>query len=203
VLFVVGTISTAVWLYEIAKNDEHPINTWLVVILAVLLVSAVLWGYGRARDHDAASVVHHHHYSAPATVMYGVQAGAPARESVGPPTPPSGKKEVVKLADYVEYPPNSPPVIRNRDFRNVILRGPILLGVRSAQFVDVGFGIANNDPDTMFFVMGEDEVKIAVAAVDNCSFIACQTEQVALIGTREQINRFRQEIGSLKSSVAN
>ena len=176
---------------------------FLLLIGVGLFVAKLLRKRESAEDSETATgqVHHHHYYTAPVSwnvasgeSALGVSPTAPQREPVGPAEQVSGEREVVSLAEFVEFPPNAPPVIRNRVFRNALLRGPILLTLRNSTFVNVGFGIIEGDPESMFWPVQPAEKKMAVAVLENCILQDCVTEQVGFVGTREQLDEIRQKI---------
>jgi hypothetical protein len=196
VLAVLGTLSTVLWVWSVVTSKHHhPLNFWAVIVLAILAAAALVWGW-QQRSASTPPVTHHHHYSAPVT--WGtetVQQSGFGQAVVPQPAPiPAAARTVVRLADLIEFPPDGPPVIRNRRFQNAILRGPILLAPHRVGFVRVSFGIANNDPETMLFELPVGVTKIAVAVLEDCLLEDCQTEHVAFIGTRDMLDQFRNEV---------
>jgi len=75
------------------------------------------------------------------------------------------------------------------------VRGPIVLGIVSAEFRNVVFGITNNDLETILFQFPQRTLKLGIAAVENCVFEDCVTEHVAIAGTREDLDYVRREVG--------
>ena len=104
---------------------------------------------------------------------------------------------VVQLADYVEYPASDLPRISHRHFRGVVLRGPILLGSIDphSSWVRCHFSLANDDPASVWWVIPPDgSPKLGVAGIESCIFEDCRTEAIALAGTVEQFQQFREGI---------
>jgi hypothetical protein len=199
------------------RGADKPTTFWLFVgALSIAGVMAwVAYQALKARDeskHSVGAGGTHHHYNAPVTFNVGaensfVALGAPTL--VGKPTPrqasPAEADEgviggssfdppVIRLADYIEYDDPAemgPPVIRGRHFRNARLRGPLLISPWRCRFAGFRFGVQNDDPETVLWVVNFGAVKIGAVIVENCLFENCSTEHIGIAGTPEYLEDFR------------
>lgn len=129
IFVVLGAVSLGVWLIEVLKG-RHPLNFWLVLSIGVVALAAIVWGIRRGGG-GAAAVQHHHNYGPGTTVNFGGTGPATVRGVQGNAAergvPIGGaranRKAVISLYDHVEYPPDGPPVIRDKHFRFAILQG--------------------------------------------------------------------------------
>jgi hypothetical protein len=199
VFSVLGVVGTVVWIVTVVTARHHrPLNFWLVVTVALIAIGAILWGVRQRARAGEPQQVHHHHYAPGTTVQFGQASDDAERTSVGPPVASGDTREVVRLADHVEYggPGSGPPVIRDREFRNVIVRGPLVVLPLTASFTRVEFLLPNADPNSIFFVTPDDErYKGGIAGLVNCVFENCQMDQIAFVGSAEARDHFRREIG--------
>lgn len=107
---------------------------------------------------------------------------------VGPETLGDGR-EVVNLADYIEYPVAGPLAIRNQKFRNVLVKGPILLYPNgSLTMRHVRFGTAEaGSLDALLWPMKHGETKIGLVAIEDVVFEDCEMQLVAFAGVPETL----------------
>jgi hypothetical protein len=188
---VIGAASTVVGVAKWVFGAQHqPANFWLLLGLALLAV-VFAWAWldersrrqtlpaGRSEQHFHGSVTIHQHSGA----MAGATAPLPTasdRETVGPDAIGRTGPEMVRIAEYVEIRPGSPPIIRNRRFRNVVLVGPILLFLDRVELRDVTWGIPGEDLGVALWPVEEGQTKIGLALVDNCVFDGCVFEAIAV-----------------------
>lgn len=139
-----------------------------------------------------------HIYNAPVTIqgdqvaINGAGPGTPPDESsldmVGPETL-GAAREVVNLADYIEYPESGPLAIRNQKFRNVLVKGPILLYPNgSLTMRRIKFGTAKAASlDSILWPMKHGETKIGLVAIEDVVFEDCEMQLVAFAGVPETL----------------
>lgn len=170
---------------------------WVMIALLAVAGAAVLVAREAltAGGTHSATEVHHHHYAPGSTIHFGATTPrnkAPTTPRIGPSDLPSGEREAVRLADYIEYDGGS-PMIRERWFQNVTLLGPLVVfPIKNVSFSRVSWGVANNDINTAFFVTDVgDSVKLGIVGLRDCVFENCVMEHVALVGSREGRERFR------------
>jgi hypothetical protein len=198
---VLSAISLVVWLVDWIVSQECALNFWLVLGLGFAVVTLLLWGLSqRVAAPAVGGVTHYHHYAGPTTVHYGASEQVAIGELPQPLDTPfiggatASERETVRLSDYVEWSSDEPPTIRNRRFRYAKIRGPILVAPRRIDFRSVAFGVADNDPETIFWVLAPGETKTGVALLDMCTFEDCETEHVCFVGTREDLDAFRRGV---------
>ncbi len=60
VFTTLGGVSLLAWAYAVVTSkDHHPLDFWLVVALALLLVAAVIWGARRGKPNGGSGVIIH------------------------------------------------------------------------------------------------------------------------------------------------
>jgi hypothetical protein len=195
VLAVLGLISLAFWAVEVVKEGKHPLNFWLVVSLAILLAAAILWGLrkgGRQPGSIATNV-----YNAPVTqhifgagagdqsaqaAVVGEQPQAPS-STIGGPSPDEPK--LVQLSDYIEFSESGPPTIRHRHFKNVTIRGPLIIALDRVNFINGGFGHPGDDRESMWWEVFSGREYSGIALVQFCTFENFRSEAIGFALTRE------------------
>jgi hypothetical protein len=101
----------------------------------------------------------------------------------------------VKLADYVEdFSKDVFPVIRQRHFRNAILKGPMVIRLDHCRLVGVTFQHAVDDPETLWYEIIPKKWVYPIAVVEYCIFENCKTEYVGLAWTRNEWEAFTKEV---------
>jgi hypothetical protein len=196
VIAVVSTIALGVWVYSIVTSEHHhPFNVWLTIFLVVLLASVLLWAWRRCSPSDSPSGPT---FYGPVTFNIGELApDAPPRAGTEPGPPPRpGEQPLVMLRDFVEIPERGqgPAVIRNREFENATLRGPIVLVPRNAVFDRVSWGVIEGDIETILWRVPEGTWKLGAVLLENCIFRNCRTEMVALGLPDERADEFRRAV---------
>jgi H+/Cl- antiporter ClcA len=64
-LWLLGTLSLLAWLHDVVTSKHHhPLNYWLLVTMAFLLVAVFLWGWRRSPEAGGSPEVTHV-YNAP------------------------------------------------------------------------------------------------------------------------------------------
>lgn len=198
---ILGIASAAEW-----ARGSH-VSALIIGAAAVLvLLAATGWvAYQALKQRDEALHAEeeakgvHHHYNAPVTIVQGQQGSLPPtpRETVGPHVAPT-EKPIISLHEFVEFPNDGPPVIRNRTFRNSVLRGPIWLhGIRSSMTNTV-LGVAEQDPWSILWPLEPGTLKIGIVVFENCVAENCVTEHVGLVGTREELEEIIRQVGDLQ-----
>lgn len=204
VLAVLGLLSLIVWLVEVFAEGTHPFNFWAVVTLAILLVAAILWGI-QGRSAGAAGPAPHHTYNAPVTQMFfeggAPLSGAPPEASpasavpgdrvVGGPSP--DQPTLIRLADYVEWP-NDEPTIQHRHFKNVTVRGPLVISPTHVNFVNGGFRHPPDHREGMWWETVEGQAYVGIVRVQFCTFENFVFEGVALAMTAENWRQFCEQV---------
>ena len=171
VLAVLSATSTVVWVVGLATaKHQRPLNSGLWSPRVGCCRGARL-GASPAPGYVTEEVVHHHHYATGMTVNFeseglaatgatGSAEDSTERDVVGPAQPPVGGRASVRLADYVEFPLDAPPVIRNKHFRNVVIQGPIVLAAGGASEViwrHTQFGVPAEHKNAIFWLVDPDD----------------------------------------------
>lgn len=176
---------------------------YLLAIFALVALAVVLFwvAYNALRERDAASQDRGpvHQYNAPVTInagptpdAFGPAASRPSSPSNSPDTRP-----IIKLSDHVQFPPNEPPVIRNRTFQNAVLRGPLLAYCIGCTFENVTFGVFGDDYESILWPVDPDKTKLGIVALEYCKFTDCATQQIAFVGTKEDLEPLKSQLASM------
>jgi hypothetical protein len=200
ILSVVGIVSLGVWVIEVFEEGRHPFNFWAVLVLAIALAAALLWGVqGRGSRPIAQGT---HIYNAPVTINQPVPGFMPP-EAQGQPAPSAPNRviegtpdsyRVVHPWDLMETVPHQGPIIFGYTFRYVVLEGPALIGLLGpGDMNDVTFGVTNNDIESILWDFGElDRARLGPIAVQNCNFEHCRFESIGITGHPDMLDKIRQ-----------
>lgn len=165
----------------------------LALIAWILFPSQVHAALAALRTRPVANVTNTYNYRreaierAPATIRRAARIDV---RVVGPERA-AEPEEVVDLSDFVEYPPQGPPVIRDRTFRNVVLCGPVVLDLRDCRLNRSAIGIVGDRLDSVLWPLGEGEPRIGFVRMERCQIINCRTYHVAFVGGAPALDRLR------------
>lgn len=99
--------------------------------------------------------------------------------------------EVTRIADVVGID----STVRDATFENTLLVGPAVLApIGNVTISDCSFGGDPGAPDALFIEVPEGKRVMGVVALVNVTFRRCRFENVALLATRDNIDRWRQTI---------
>jgi hypothetical protein len=117
---------------------------WLIAaylcggVFVIFLVAVLKTATEPGSAPQPIQVIHHHYPPVSGRVGADISPNPRSREIVGPSS--DDREDEITLQDFVDYPSGGAPVIRNRHFRNVLLKGPMVLYFRSGALNRVSWG---------------------------------------------------------------
>lgn len=187
------------------QGRGRPSNVWAVLVLAVALVAALLWGLRRGPrvDIPEAGGVRHYYGSGVTVQQFGSSAdvarvvtasGSRLHEGV------SDNYEVLRPWNLFESvpPPNGAPMIIGHAFRYVEIRGPALLALSvTTKLLYCEFGILQDDIETTLWSFGdESRPRLGVIGLEQCVFEHCRFESIGWTSTTAGLDALRRSSSS-------
>jgi len=197
---VAGVIFGVVGIVQAVRGANESAS---VIGLAALLALVVVLGwiaYQALRQRDDARSKEEglpgvsNHYNGPVTIVQGQPFAQPEpplqHKPVGPAWAAKADRPIVDLHDYVEFPKDGPPTIRDREFRNVILRGPILLAPDNATITESTFAVRADEAWVMLWPLEAGSEKVGAVSFENCLIKQCTLQHIGWVGTQENLAGF-------------
>jgi hypothetical protein len=198
---VLGLLLGVLGLIQAVQGARTSAYFLVIAALASLILVLTYVAYRALGERDqvgSGEIQHHTHnyYNAPVTIQQSTApSGASPRVPVGPErTGDLGKPEslpVIKLYDYVEFP-DGRPLIRDRIFRNVLVKGPLIVALLDGlEMINIGIGAPMADLEAMLWPVAAGTLKGGLVGIENCRFENCLTENVAFAGIEEELDKIR------------
>lgn len=200
---VAGVILGVVGIIQAVRGANE--SAYVLVLVALVALAVVLcWiayqalcqrDEARSKEEGQSGVSNH--YNGPVTIVQGQPFAEPEpslqHKPVGPAWAARADRHIVNLHDYVEFPKDGPPTIRDREFRNVILRGPIWLAPDKTTITESTFAVGADEVWAMLWPLKAGTEKIGIVSFENCLIKQCTLQHIGWVGTQEDIAHFVQD----------